>query len=643
MSNSPYQHMVHDYYVSKVRKSNEMRREILKNIRTKKNALAYQEAVKKAINKAFSPRPRKTVLNPKIVGFIQKTGYRIEKLTFESRPGCLVTANLYIPDNIKGKAPGVVGTCGHSMEGKACDLYQGFCQRLVHSGFVVLIYDPFNQGERDQYSALEKRSAVNSCCPAHNMMGKQLELLGQFFGMWRAWDGIRALDYLLTRPEVDPDKIGVTGNSGGGTMSTWIWGLEDRFAMAAPSCFVTMFQNNLENELPQDNEQYPPGLIGAGFEMIDFMIARAPKPAILLGQTYDYFDRRGLKEGYEELRRFYSILGAPEDNVALFIGPQGHGYSIHNQEAMVDFFAKHTGQEVVKVPETEILEPKELFATPEGDVVKAGATPIYEMISKEADRLADKRKSLDVEPLKKAVMKLFKVSDKRTVPYYSVLRPARIENKTYARYAIETEDNIKVILKKRMTTPHAGTLDVEDVVNLYLPHVSSEDDIISEPMIASIEDPLYILDVRGLGESLPESAGSFFQPYGMDYMFHGFGLLLDESYMGRRIHDVLSTMDLMINEGAKEIKFYGRGQGAILALFVGLLHDHVVSVTVKNCPASYTEWGKTPLVSWPSAFFPKGILKMFDLPDIMDAMENKLKLIEPWEPDMKPENASDLG
>ena len=71
------------------------------------------------------------------------------------------------------------------------------------------------------------------------MMGKQLELLGQFFGMWRVWDGIRALDYLLTRPEVDPSHVGVTGNSGGGTLTNWLWGAEDRFTMAAPGCFVT--------------------------------------------------------------------------------------------------------------------------------------------------------------------------------------------------------------------------------------------------------------------------------------------------------------------------------------------------------------------------------------------------------------------
>jgi dienelactone hydrolase len=638
MGNNGYQHMVLDYYVSKVRDIHHKRSERLRNIRTKRQALQYQEEVQKAINRAFSPRPRRTPLNPQIVDVIQKTDYRIEKLTFESRPGCLVTANLYVPHNIDNKAPGVIGTCGHSDEGKACNLYQEFSQRLAISGFVVLIYDPFNQGERDQYSRLSERDSVKGCCAAHNMMGKQLELLDQFFGMWRAWDGIRALDYLLTRPEVDPSHIGVTGNSGGGTMSSWLWGSEERFTMAAPGCFVTMFLNNLENELPQDNEQYPPGLIGSGFEMIDLMIARAPKPILLLGQKYDYFDRRGLKAGYEELKRFYKILGAPEENVKLFIGPQGHGYSVHNQEAMVDFFCHHTGQKVVKVSETDVLDQAEIYATPKGDVVSAGAIPIYEMIAEEADRLTEKRKPLDTETLKKQLSKLLNLSARREIPHYRILRPMRIKGDTIARYAVETEDNIRAIMKKCMKSPHSYTLDVEESIHLYLPHVSSEDDIAEDSLAASIKEshPLYALDARGLGESMPEEKGGFFQSYGMDYMMHGFGILLRESYLGRRVHDVLSAMDLLVNEGAREIHLYGRGQGSLLALFAGLLHDSVVSVTLKNYPKSYSAWCHTPLVDWPSANFLRGALKNFDLPDCMKVLGDKLNLMEPWGADMKP-------
>ena len=222
---------------------------------------------REAIDKAYRPWPSKTPLNARVVGTIERRHYRIEKVLFESRPGCLVTAHLYVPNNLDGPAPGIIGSCGHAADGKNAPLYQAFCQRLARNGFVVLIYDPFNQGERDQYYALHSRESVRSSTHAHNMMGKQLELVGEWFGAWRAWDGIRALDYLQTRPEVDPAHIGLTGNSGGGTMTSWIWPVEERFTMAAPSCFVTTFAANLENELPADSEQYPPGVIGEGLDI----------------------------------------------------------------------------------------------------------------------------------------------------------------------------------------------------------------------------------------------------------------------------------------------------------------------------------------------------------------------------------------
>jgi len=639
MALNGYQHMVLEYYVNKVRAISKNRNSKLKKLGTISEANEYQESVLKAINRAFSPVPTKTSLNPKITGEVQRDGYRIEKVIFESRPNCLVTGNLYIPDKIDGKAPGVIAPCGHSENGKACDLYQGFCQRLAVSGFVVLIYDPFNQGERDQYVSLPERNAVRSCCPAHNMMGKQLELIGEYFGMWRVWDGIRALDYLLDRPEVDPTRIGLTGNSGGGTLTTWLWAVEDRFTMAAPGCFVTTFLNNLENELPADCEQYPPGVVGAGLEMADLFIARAPKPVLLLGQKYDYFDRRGFLLAYEDLQRFYEVLKAPRENIACSLGPQGHGYSSHNQEAMVDFFCFHAGIKSVRIPETEVLSDEELYATPKGNVVLAGSKPIYDMIAEKSDKLSAKRRHLDAESLRKRLIRLLDISLSGDVPHYRVLRPTNIAGNAYARYAIETEPDIQAIMKKRMAKPqYAGTFDLEETIHLYIPHISSKEDIINDPLVAELKSAheLYLLDVRGFGESMPENIERFFQPYGMDYMFHGHGLLLGESYLGRRVHDTLSAINLLMHEGARDIHLYGRGQGAIIALLASIIQPNIWSVTIKNAPESYESWTHSPLVMWPSANFLRNALKYFDLPDCMKIIENKLTVIEPWGWDMKP-------
>jgi len=643
MSRAGYGHMVLDSYVDRLRQVRAARRETLDGLRSPSDAEAYQRRMGRAVKQAFGPRPFKTDLKARVVDTIERRVYRIEKVVFESRPGCLVTGHLYVPKGLEGRAPAVLGTCGHSETGKLEPYYQGFCQRLARAGFVVLIYDPFNQGERDQYWRLKDRSAVGNCCHAHNMMGKQLELVGEWFGAWRAWDGIRALDYLLARPEVDKTRVGLTGNSGGGTMTTWLWACEPRFTMAAPSCFVTTFIANLENEIPADCEQYPPGVIGAGLELVDLLLASAPKPILLLGQQYYFFDRRGLREAYGDLRQFYNLLGAPKGDHGLFIGPNPHGFSEPNQKAMVEFFCRQAGVVPVKVRKSEVLSVEDGSVTAKANTVAAGATPIYELIETRAAELGEGRKRLTGPALTRAAAKLLGVAAKHPVPHYRNLRATRIGGLAVARYAVETDvgdgSPIRAILHKAGVHPQRqGTLDVEKEVGLYVPHVGSEEELADEPLAQAlcVKGPLYAVDPRGLGESRPDETGDFFHPYGMDYMFHGQGLLLGESYLGRRVHDVLSVVALLRAEGASKVRLYGRGQGAIIALFAGLIDGKMASVSLVNAPLSYGAMTRQPLVAWPAACFAPGVLHHFDLPECYRALGAKVELIQPWGPDMKP-------
>ena len=154
--------------------------------------------VREKIAQCFGPFPEKTPLNAQVTGMVERDAYTIEKVIFESRPGFLVTANLYVPKGHKGPLPGVVGTCGHSTNGKAADAYQSFAQGLARMGYVVLIFDPIGQGERLQYGHLDDKDRSRIGVGAEHLhAGNQQFLVGEFFGSWRAWDGIRALDYLL--------------------------------------------------------------------------------------------------------------------------------------------------------------------------------------------------------------------------------------------------------------------------------------------------------------------------------------------------------------------------------------------------------------------------------------------------------------
>ena len=188
--------------------------------------------------------------------------------------------------------------------------------------------------------------------------------------------------------------------------------------------------------------------------------------------------------------------------------------------------------------------------------------------------------------------------------------------------------------------PSGGlTLDVEEHVTLYLPHVSSEVELYDRKLAGNLigKCALYALDVRGLGESLAGPQSSFFEPYGYDYMCHGHGLLFGQSYLGRRVYDVLRTIDLLSSCGAKKIDLIGRGQGAILSAFVSVLAPQVVDkVTLRNAPQSFLEWATSPVVNWPVANFPRGVLKSFDIPDLIRSLGKRARVIEPWDVAMNP-------
>ena len=626
-----YPHMVHEYYVDKMRKLSVVRDETRTKIRTKNDVLKLRKMVRENLAKSFGRLPAKTPLNTRVTGRIERPKYTVEKIVFESRPSFFVTANLYIPKNIKGKMPCVLGACGHSEVGKAEPNYQFYAQGLAAKGYLALIYDPVSQGERVQYPGNEGRNHPRGCCEEHNMMGNQMSLIGEFFGKWRLWDGIRALDYLLSRPEADLTRVGVTGNSGGGTLSTYLNAFDDRFTMAAPSCFVTTYLANLENELPADSEQIPPNIIKYGLDMADFFVAQIPRPVILLGQKNDFFDTRGLVKTYEELKRLYTIMGAGK-NVELFIGPRDHGFYLENREAMFAFFNKHAalkagarqGKTVVETPESLSCAPK-----------RPGGRIVFDFTKEQAAGINSARRRLAPSGLRKAIGKVLEINGRPIIPHYRVLRVSGHDSKQYpchSSFAVETEPGIRAILHlyDRRSYWHFPKFKS---VQLYLPHLSSRDDIVSGEVLHG-KGPFLALDVRGMGQTkaLTCDDDNFFSPYGNDYFYASYAAMFGEPYLGRRVHDLVTILELLRSEGCREVHLMGRGLGALTATFAACLHPLVKRVTLKNALLSYYELTQAPFQGWPLSSMAGGLLRHFDLPDCYRALAAKqLKIISPWD------------
>lgn len=644
--------MVHNYYLDQVTRAERRGLRIKEALETKEEAEAYVKEVQKKIRACFAPFPQKrTPLKPRITGTVERDEYRIENIIFESRPGFLVTANLYLPKNREFPLPGVVGTCGHSANGKAAEAYQAFGQGLARLGYVVLVYDPIGQGERLQYLDETMKPSLRGATREHALAGNQQFLIGQFFGTWRAWDGMRALDYLLTRKEVDPAHLGVTGNSGGGTMTTWLCGVEPRWTMAAPSCFVTTWRRNMENEIPQDTEQCPPRSLAMALDHDDYLTAQAPDPVIILPKEKDYFDVRGSEEALGRLKHLYKLLGA-EENVDLFAGPTNHGFTQENREAMYRWFNRATGvSDAQTEPELTIEKDETLWCTPNGQVRELESRTVFSFTSATAKAMAKGREPLDAESLKKAVAAILKLPPREGPPRVRNLKAAggdrKYPEKYFMNYAVETEPGIQAIcamLTKENWFSRPPRAAGKGRAIFYISHHSADAELRGEPLVREViakegEDiPVFACDVRGVGDSQPGTTGKDAHDYyGPDYFYAIYALMLNRPYLGGKTHDILCVLDMLAEYGHKEVHLVAKGWGALPATFAALLSARVAQVTLKNALTSYADVATTEHYTWPLSTFLPGVLKTFDLPDCYRVLESKkLRQIEPLDAASQP-------
>ena len=633
--------MMQEFLVERVTAAHQLSVKAKELLTTRSDAEQYVQSVREKIAVCFGPHPEKTELNARVTGVVDRDQYRIEKVIFDSRPNFPVTANLYLPKRA-GKVPAVVGTCGHSDNGKAAGAYQSFAQGLARLGYACLIYDPIGQGERLQYPASEDnhgKSKYGAGVREHIQAGNQQFLVGDFLGMWRAWDGIRALDYLLTREEVDPQHVGVTGNSGGGTMTTWLCGVESRWTMAAPACFVTTFLHNAENELPADTEQCPPHVLALGLEHEDFLAAMAPKPIVILTKERDYFDVRGGEEAFKRLKRLYTLLGKP-DNISLHTGPTEHGYSIENREAMYRWFNGVTGvSDAQHEPEIVIEKDETLQCTPTGQVASAQPATVFSMTRDKALLLQKQRGQVASGQLAKLIQQVLNIAPKlpSDPPDYRILRG--VGSRKYGRfsttYAVKTEPGVFALSYMLSDARHDSRPPQDDrQAVLYVAHRSCDQELRDEAWLRELitgrpETPVFACDVRGIGESLPNTCGfnSFDNPYGCDYFYAIHGLMLDRSYLGQKTWDVLRVLQWMKSFGHAQIEVIASGWGALSAslavvLSQSMLGECVSSVTLHRALQSFHSLAIDEDYDMPLAYLPLDVLSHFDMPDCYAALPN---------------------
>ena len=380
---------LYNYLTGEAYKMLETRAASVKKLQTLNDWQQQQTTVRKTLWNLIGPFPEKTSLNAKITGTLKKDGYKVENVIYESLPGFYVTASLFIPDNVKKPAPAILFCSGHSTGVYRLPSYQLPLLNLVKKGFIVLAIDPIGQGERLQYFDPAKGvSTIGSSTLEHSYPSVQVFLIAKSVARYFAWDGIRGIDYLVSRKEVDPKRIGVHGLSGGGTQTAYISALDERVAASAPAGYITSYRRLLESIGVQDGEQNFYHEISNGIDHADFIEVRAPKPTLIMATTSDFFSIQGARETYSDLKRVYTIFGKP-DNIEITEDDGGHGYTKKNREVMYAFFQKHLQLPGSRVEEeVDFSTAEELQKTTTGQLsTSLGGETVFSLNRKEAEKI----------------------------------------------------------------------------------------------------------------------------------------------------------------------------------------------------------------------------------------------------------------
>lgn len=552
-------------------------------------------------------------LNPRITGRIESGNYTIEKVIFESLPGFFVTANVYRP-NQPGRYPGVLLQAGHTQEGKPEG--QRLAANLALRGFVVLAFDPVGQGEREQtYDQRVDRPLAGWSVPEHIQAGTQSILIGESVARYFIWDAKRALDYLISRPDVDAAHLGATGCSGGGALTTFIGALDPRLKAVAPACFINSYRLLFAGQDP-DSEMSLPNLLSRGLDMADYVELSAPTPWLILATEGDYFTPAGARLVYEEARRWFGLYGA-EDKLRFFIGGGPHGTPLETREEIYKWMIRwlKAGKGDFHEQPVKLYNNHELLITKSGNVQdEPGSRKLYQLI---LDEFRAKKRQATIPELLAELRRLNVPSD-RTSPEVSIWDDSNGPDGPRQHVKFESEPGVEI--GGKLYIPHAGgrkpaVLLVADKMSSYwIPSTAAVAERIAKTGRVVLE-----LEPR-------DSPGEGDRPYVGNWLTNARANRIGRNLPAMRAHDILRGLDLLAardDVDPASIRAAARGVKGIWLLLAAAMDTRIVKIWLDRTPYSVRAALEHSMNSDLFDAVIPGFALHWDLDDLTKAMGNR--------------------
>ena len=653
------------------------------SIKSRAEAETHQREVRTKILALIGGLPEKTPLNARTLGTTQADGFRIEKVLFDSQPNFPVTALLYLPDPKpdapQKKLPAIVAAPGHGATGKASDY--GFASTFARNGFAVLSYDPIGQGERLQYPdpSHPEQSLATRPTGEHGEAGLQPTLVGDAVARYFAWDGIRAVDYLISRPEIDPDRIGAFGCSGGGAMTALLGALDPRIKAIGTACYITSFDTLLPAIGPQDAEQSIPNFIASGLDFPDWVELAAPRPYAVISTASDMFPYAGARATVVEARRFYSLFdpasagthtGAPDPGIptgptlnpdtsntiqpsAAFqwiTGIGGHGNLRPLQSQIVAFFLTHLAHSdaipLLPPPPSPGTNPfalptgitKEAFqVTPTGQVDTSypNAETVHTLNLKRYNAIS-KSKALTTPQLQQAVREATRATvmpgDEPPVNTEAPALASPPEGSVHVRHRFTLATAPGIDIQAEFYRPsdgkHPALLILRDSLDPAL-ESSRGEDIRKLRALADAGTAVLVIAPRPSPPGTEETKSPLLGPF---YLTELRAELVGKTLLGLRVDDVISAVNFLSHGTTPDpnrISAQASGHLGLVLLHAAVLDPRLKHITIDHTLESYDSLIKAPLPKGAPEDILPGVVRRYDLPDLVRALGPRLTLNGP--------------
>jgi dienelactone hydrolase len=499
---------------------------------------------------------------------------------------------------------------------------------LALHDLVVLAIDPWGQGERLQYAvAGEDGPQVASGTFEHSYCGLQCFLAGGAVARYFAWDAVRGVDVLAGLPDVDSARIGVTGNSGGGTQTCLLMMADERLAAAAPATYVHGLATCVRAGLPHDAEQNYVGSLAGAIDHADILACFAPRPLLVAAVSYDFFPIEATEGTVAEARHVYAALGAA-DKIALTVDDDRHWYTDVLRERAVRFFTGElAGESWYERRDIPTLPLEALWCSPTGQLHRdrRGLRTVFDL---NREFLAARRRPAPqtaAEARSRLAAALAWPAPPAALPIRPrYFPPAAGDGFTAQRFFFFAEPEIAVA--GTMLRPAGERPDARRWLVLLPDGTASDDEALAASGVLALVragDRVCLFDPRGRGavRSHPTQGRGVDGWLGFEAFNNYLEMLLDGSTVASRVFDAARAVEFLVrHEGTPGgLGLVGRGAAALWGYLAAALDERIGTVRLTGMLPSGTAIVETRLFDSEainaSVVIP-GVLQQFDLPDL---------------------------